>query len=63
MTLLEALKVLVDDEHIGDHIYYIRDNAIGDDPSYKGNSWDHPRVKRFSDAVHVIEQEVKANAG
>lgn len=54
MTLKEAIKVLVDEEHIGDFVYDIKERAY-EDRSFKGNSWDHPRVKRFSDAVAALE--------
>ena len=54
MTLRTAIKILVEEEHIGDFVYNVRERAL-DDSNYKGNSWDHPRVKRFSDAVTALE--------
>lgn len=54
MTLREAIRVLVEEEHIGDFVYNVRERTY-EDTSYKGNSWDHPRVKRFSDAVTALE--------
>ena len=56
MTLVEAIRVLVREEHIGDFVYNIRERAMGEQDGYKGDSWDHPRVKRFSEAVSVLEQ-------
>lgn len=57
MTLREALRILVEDEHLGDWIYDIKERTY-EDATYKGRSWDHPRVKRFSDAVAAIEYYV-----
>lgn len=51
--LRAALKVLVDVESVGDWVYEVRERALADD-SFTGNTWDHPRVKAFSDAVTTI---------
>lgn len=59
MTLKEAITVLVKDEHLGDFVYNVRDNANGSGDGYKGNSWDHPRVKKFSEAVTALENYLK----
>jgi hypothetical protein len=58
--LLAACRVLVA-ESLGDWVYSVRDRALQDDPTYFGISWQHPRVKAFSDAAEVIERFVKAN--
>lgn len=58
--LLAACRVLVD-ESLSDWVYAVRDRAPQDDPTYTGNSWDHPRVTAFSDACMTIERFVKAN--
>lgn len=57
--LLAALKVLLA-ESLGDWIYDVRSRASESGDGFEGNSWDHPRVKAFSDAVGVIEAAVKA---
>jgi hypothetical protein len=54
MDLKEAIHVLVKEEFLGDWVYSVRERALSDE-SYTGNSWDHPRVKRFSQAVKVLE--------
>lgn len=61
MTLYEALKVVVKDEHLADYIYHVREHAMGSGDGYTGESWNHPRVKRFSEAVTVLENYVKEN--
>lgn len=58
MDLKEALKVILEEEHIGDFIYNVRERAV-QDPSYKGDSWHHPRVKRYGDAVARLTEELK----
>jgi len=57
MTLKEAIKILVEDESIGDFIYNIRERAL--DSEFEGNSWDHPRVIRYSNAVERLKEELK----
>ena len=53
-ALREALRVLLDVESIEDSVYSVRERA-GSDAEFKGNSWDHPRVKAFSDAIEVLK--------
>ena len=69
MTLNEALKVLLD-EHVADFIYTIRsrcsEDATEDDQRWwdenpNGNSWDHPRVKRWSEACQKIGHHLKGD--
>lgn len=57
MTLREALQIVVRDESLGDHVYSVRDRAAGD-ATFKGNTWDHPRVTRFSEAVTTLERHL-----
>ena len=59
MTLIEAIRVLVVDAHIEDFIYTVRECAMGEHDGYEGSSWDHPRVKRFSDAVSRLKNELR----
>lgn len=59
MDLKEAIKVLVNEEHLGDFIYNIRDRVNSSGERFEGSSWDHPRVKRFSDAVKALEDYIK----
>ena len=58
MTLDDALRVLMR-EHLSDFIYNIRER-VGADASYTGNSWDHPRVKDWSDACMIIQDYLKS---
>lgn len=53
--LLEALRVLLDVESIEDGIYGVRDRAVAKDPAFAGNSWDHPRVTAFSEAIAKLK--------
>jgi len=59
MTLKEAIKILIEDEFLGDFVYDIRERCLDDE--FKGNSWDHPRVLRFNDAVNRLREELKTN--
>lgn len=59
MELQEALKVLIEEEHTGDFVYTIRDRAGEMADGFKGSSWDHPRVTRWSEAVERLTQEMK----
>lgn len=56
--LLAALKVLLS-ESLGDWIYDVRSRASESGDGFDGNSWDHPRVTAFSDAVTTVERAVK----
>ena len=62
-TLEEALTVILEKESAGDAIYDVRSRASeGDDPEDKawraehpeGNSWDQPRVIRYSNAITCL---------
>jgi len=55
MTLHEAIVYLLDDFHLGDKIYEVRARAVENNSSYQGNSWDHPAVTRFNEAVMTLE--------
>lgn len=70
MTFREAMKIVVEDEALGDSVYDVRESASGGgsaedkawwDANPNGNSWDHPRVVRFSEAVTVLENWLKEN--
>ncbi len=56
--LLAALETLLS-ESPGDWVYDVRERA-GSDPDCPPNSWDHPRVKAYSDAIQTIEKAVQA---
>jgi hypothetical protein len=56
-SLHDAIRVLIHEEHIGDYVYQVRERALSD-PSFSGSTWDHPRVKKFSDAVKRLADEV-----
>lgn len=59
MTLKDALKVVLRDEHLCDYIYHVREAAVGSGDGFEGSSWDHPRVLKFSEAVTRLEEELK----
>jgi hypothetical protein len=54
MDLQTALKTLLDDESVGDFIYSIRDRAGESGEPFEGSSWDHPRVRAYSDAIEAL---------
>lgn len=57
--VLDALKIVNALHPLGDAVYAVRDRAASD-PSFTGDStWDHPDVKRYSDAVGVLDDEMK----
>lgn len=60
MTLDEAIVALVDEFSISDSVYDVRERTLSDSQWYRDNpdasGWDHPKVKRFSDAVTALEQ-------
>lgn len=49
--VINALKVLIEQESIGDFVYDIRER--------EGEGWDGPRVVAFSDAVQVLSEFLK----
>lgn len=51
--LQAAIDALVNELHIADYIYDVRESISGDS-SHSGSSWDHPKVKRFSECVAVL---------
>lgn len=57
--LLAALRVLVA-ESVGDFAYDIHGRVLGD-PEWPAeqSTWEHPRVKSWSDASMVITQYVR----
>lgn len=59
MTLREALDLILNKEHLEDYVYHVRD-AAAEDPRPSGctNSWDHPRVKAFTDACERLKWEL-----
>lgn len=57
MDLKEALKVLLEEEHIGDFVYTVRERAVTQ--AFADNSWEHPRVIRYSDAVVYLTSVMK----
>lgn len=60
--LLAALRVLLR-ENLGDWVYDVRSRAAESGDGYAGNSWDHPRVTEFSEAVQTIAKHVKQASG
>lgn len=65
-ALKDALDVVLNKEYLEDFVYEVRNRAWEDpqpewdewvkDPANKNASkWDHPRIKRFTDAVKVLE--------
>ena len=59
MTLKEAIVALLDEFAIGDNIYNVRERAVGNDPTFTGNSWDHPQVTRYQECLTALEEARK----
>ena len=57
MNLDDALRVLAK-EGIGDFIYEIRER-VASDTTYHGNTWNHPRVRAWGEAVQAILARVR----
>lgn len=50
-----AAYQLVYIHNLGDYVYNVRERA-GDDAHFEGNSWEHPLVKCFSNAVETLRE-------
>lgn len=59
MTVKEALDIVLHTECLGDYVYQVRDQARESEDGFEGNSWDHPRVIAFNEAVDVLENYYK----
>lgn len=65
LTLAEIVKEIDGLIGLDDQIYDVRDRVCEDFPDYKGSSWDHHTVGRYSDltielrkrAVEISKQE------
>lgn len=57
--LLKALHTINEIHGLGDAIYEVREGIDWQAEPFSGSSWDHPRVKRYSDAVDVVERALK----
>lgn len=53
-----ALRTINRLHDLGDAIYNVRDRVVENDPKFNGNSWDHPTVKEYSDAVQTLRAEI-----
>lgn len=62
MTLDEAIAFLLHEFHLGDHVYDARERSHDMEPLDIENSWDHPFVKKFSEAVDALERVEKDRA-
>lgn len=51
--LQPVLKYLLDEIHVADWVYQIRERA--DLTGYEGSSWEHPDVVRFGNMMKALE--------
>jgi len=58
VELVEAMRTVNTVNNLGDAIYAVRDSA--DFSNFDGDSWDHPDVKAYGDAVKVITEYLNA---
>jgi len=59
MTLKEAIRILIEEEHMEDWIYHVKSAAAEDGSRWKGSLWDHPRVQRYSEVCKVLKDHLK----
>jgi hypothetical protein len=52
MTLQEAIAYLLDEFHLGDYVYQVKERIT---EPFDGSLWDHPKVTKFSEAVKALE--------
>lgn len=55
MNLKEAIDYFFDEFHLEDKFYDVKDRVFDIDPTYEGSAWDHPSMKRFSDAINALQ--------
>lgn len=61
MKLDDALRYLVDEFHLSDYVFDVRERAVGaDDHNPSIDSWEQPAVLRFIDASAAIHDYVDA---
>lgn len=56
--IITAIRTVNQYHNLGDAVYEVRSRVFETDPGYKGESWDHPSVKTYGDAVATIEKEI-----
>lgn len=56
MTLQEAIVYLLDEFHLEDKVYDVRDRAMTSGDSFEGSSWDHPAVLKFGEAIKALQE-------
>ena len=56
MTIHDAVAYLLDEFYLGDKVYDVRSRALETDGVFAGNSWEHPAVTKFSEAVKALEE-------
>lgn len=56
--LASAIRTINKLHDLGDAVYDVRGRVGEDFPEYTGNSWDHPTVKEYNDAVQTLRAEL-----
>jgi hypothetical protein len=56
---MEALRTINRLHNLGDAVCDVRECADFSDRPEDENSWDHPDVKAYSDAVEVVDRYLK----
>jgi len=61
MTPQEIAKALIEEFHIADYRYELRESLMGEDNAegFRGSWWDHPRMQRFSDVCDELSRLAK----
>jgi hypothetical protein len=55
--LRAAIDALLNEFHIGDYVYDVRERAAGDS-THMGNTWEHPKVKQFNACIEVLRRSL-----
>lgn len=57
--LMQALRDLHNIHDLEDAVYSVREEIDWEAEPFDGSSWDHPRVKKYSEAVETILQALE----
>jgi len=57
-----AIRVLLEEHHLADFVYNVRQRAAEGGQSFQGNSWEHPKVRSFAGAVETLRAFAKGGA-
>lgn len=56
--IIDAVRVINQHHNLGDAVYNVRESVISRDPAYQGDTWHHPIVNAYSDAVKTLGEQI-----